>query len=112
MNWPDDFSPAASFRRGTPMSMHQPQQRSSGLSVLTLLLLFAVIGLLAYRLWPEIGRRGDGTDKSAQPRAIEPRGDLASYEKTSVDIFDQCAASSVHVQTFAAVRRDFSVNAL
>jgi S1-C subfamily serine protease len=90
----------------------QPENRTSSLSIINFVLLLVVLGLLAVRFWPEI-RPGGGADPNAQPRPIDPRGDLAADEKTNIDIFDQCAASSVNVQTFANVRRDpFDLNVL
>ena len=46
---------------------------------------------------------------SAEPRAIQPRGDLAEDEKSTIAVFREASPSVVHI-TSIAVRRDFSLN--
>jgi S1-C subfamily serine protease len=68
-----------------------------------LLLVLAVGAVLVWRFWPRTP--GDGLDPNAAPRPITPRGDLAEFEKTTVDIFRQASPSVVHI-TNLTVRPD------
>jgi len=47
---------------------------------------------------------------STQPRAVQPRGDLAEDEKSTIAIFRSSSPTVVHI-TSLALRRDFSMNA-
>lgn len=46
---------------------------------------------------------------STQPRAVQPRGDLADDEKSTISIFKSASPAVVHI-TSLALRRDFSMN--
>ncbi len=46
---------------------------------------------------------------AARPRPIQPRGDLAEDEKSTIAIFKEASSSVVHI-TSIAVRRDLSLN--
>ncbi len=74
------------------------------------LLLLVLVGVLLFRLV----REGETPlhDPTAEPRAVAPRGDLASDEKSTIEVFQSASPSVVHV-TNLAVRRDaLSVNVL
>ncbi|GIW99956.1 MAG: hypothetical protein KatS3mg111_3289 [Pirellulaceae bacterium] len=63
--------------------------------VLTWILMLLVILMLAMptiRLWWEFGVTGD-------PRPVTPRGDLAEFEKTTIEIFRQASPSVVYINT-------------
>lgn len=47
--------------------------------------------------------------RSTEPRAIQPRGDLADDEKSTIEIFRQASPSVVYI-TSIAVRRDLNLN--
>lgn len=78
-------------------------------------LLLSVVAVLVWRFWP--GHEGEGIrekggDKSAAPRLVTPRGDLAEYEKATTELFKQSSPSVVNV-TSLTVRQDrFSLNAV
>lgn len=82
-----------------PVSFPPPQRpESSRISLLTAALLI----LVALMLWKVVGdsaRRRELLDPEAIPRAIEPRGDLADDEKSTIKIFQQTSPSVVHVTT-------------
>jgi hypothetical protein len=69
--------------------------RSIGLVVV----LFAFIGLL---LWQLRARGASPLDPAATPRAVTPRGELSSDEKTTIALFRQASPSVVHldIQSF------------
>jgi S1-C subfamily serine protease len=67
--------------------------------LLPLILLVAVGAALLWRYWPHVSRTG--LDPDAVPRAVEPRGDLAEDEKTTIDIFSRTAPAVVHITTLA-----------
>ena len=69
---------------------------------LVVLLLIAVSAVLLRNtgLWRWVGQ-----SPSAEPRAIQPRGDLAEDEKSTIELFKQASPSVVHI-TSIAVRRD------
>lgn len=96
------------------MPTYAAPQRSSNLPLFTFLLLLLVIVFLIIQGWPNWNQPKPGAgDPSATLRTIEPRGNLDDEEKTNIDIFERCSPSSVHVRTFANVRRDpFSYNVL
>lgn len=67
-----------------------------------LMLLLAIFWVLpSIRNWLQFGGGGE-------PRAVTPRGALADFEKTTVDLFDQVSPSVVYINTQAAVRNRFT----
>jgi S1-C subfamily serine protease len=82
----------------------------SSRAMLALTVLMALLMFLLFRcdrFWP---RRG--LDENAQPRAVTARGDLATDEKSTIEIFRQAAPSVVHITTLAVQRDIFSFNIL
>jgi S1-C subfamily serine protease len=75
-----------------------------------LVVLGAVLGFLllskglGWRLWPQ-----KNPELSAEPRPIEPRGDLAGDEKDTIKLYKQLAPSVVHVGNIAARRDMFNL---
>jgi S1-C subfamily serine protease len=83
-----------------------PASRTSPLGFLGPLLLFAILGFLAWHfLWP----RPQGGNPNALPRTVESRGDLAADEKSTIELFKASSPSVVHITTLA-VRRDFNLD--
>ena len=72
------------------------------------LLLGVFIGLLAG--WLLVGKIQGFSDggKSAQPRSVTPRGDLAGDEKATIDLFEQVSPSVVYITSIAHQRDFFS----
>ena len=67
------------------------------------LLLGILIGLLAgWLLTAKI--RGHFDRRSASPRAVTPRGNLADEEKTTIDIFEEAAPSVVYITSVTSRR--------
>jgi len=59
-----------------------------------------LIGLIAG--WLLVGQlRGNGLHRNATPRAITPRGDLTSQEKTTIHIFQKAAPSVVYITSLS-----------
>jgi S1-C subfamily serine protease len=46
----------------------------------------------------------------AQPRPVEPRGELAEFEKTTIRIFENAAPSVVYITSLAVRREAFGLN--
>ncbi len=85
------------------------QQRSSPWPmVLSLLLLFGGLGYFALQMgwwrWPSVDN-----DSNAAPRAVTARGDLASDEKSTIDLFKTVAPSVVHITTLQTNRFSFNM---
>ncbi len=55
-------------------------------------------------------RADRGRDTQSRPRTIEPRGDLADYEKATIEIFNRTAPSVVYIFTENAVRGFFGTS--
>jgi 2-alkenal reductase len=66
------------------------------------LVIVILIALFQYLTGP--GRRID-----SRPRTVEPRGELANFEKATIDIFDRAAPSVVYIFTENAVRGFFGM---
>jgi 2-alkenal reductase len=61
-----------------------------------------IVALFQYLTGP--GRRID-----SRPRTVEPRGELANFEKATIDIFDRASPSVVYIFTENAVRGFFGM---
>ncbi|MEM6470150.1 MAG: trypsin-like peptidase domain-containing protein [Planctomycetota bacterium] len=83
-----------------------PMQRQLRLTWILLILL--AVFFVAPRLISLI-RWGPGI---AEPRAITPRGDLADFEKTTVELFQNSSPSVVYLTTRSRVARPFSRRAI
>ena len=60
--------------------------------------------------WPETGHAGER--KTAEPRAVTPRGDLTAHERKVIDLFREASPAVVYI-TNIGVRQDlFSINAV
>ncbi len=81
-------------------SQHEPRgdvtamRRQLILSWVLMLVLVLLLLLPAFRLWFNFGVTGD-------PRPITPRGALADYEQTTVDLFTEVSPSVVYITTKA-----------
>jgi S1-C subfamily serine protease len=91
-----------------PYERPEPQPRYPLLGcTLPLVLLVAVLGLLAWRLWP---RDSTGLDPNAKPRVVDARGDLTNEEKTNIAIYERASPAVVHVTNLAQQRSQFNMN--
>jgi len=98
------------------MQVYDPDPRARPDPVLAMMrpiIFVAFLILIALAAWFLFGHRRSSThDPDAVPRAITPRGDLATDEKACVELFERVSPSVVHI-TSLAVRRDrFSFNVL
>ena len=80
-------SPAEMYRR--------PQARSNW----PIYILAVLMAGLAW--WYAEGRAHRVNNPDAAPRPITARGNLAEYEKTTIELFRQCAPAVVHTATLA-----------
>ncbi len=71
-------------------------------------LLLVIIGAVVYLLYQSF--QPGLFDPNAQPRAVMARGDLASDEKNTIDIFRNASPSVVYITTIAVQRNLFSLN--
>ena len=74
-----------------------------------LLLLCLVLGLSW--LIGGFGRRGSDNDPTAVARTVQARGDLASDEKSTIELFRKAAPSVVYITSLVTQRDFFSLNA-
>ncbi len=72
--------------------MHSTQNGRT--SALPLILAGAACALLGYTLWERVSWR---SSTPSAPRVVEARGQLADFEKTTVDIFERVSPSVVHI---------------
>ncbi len=70
-------------------------------------LVFVLASIVVYQNSPALAQR-----IQAEPRAIDPRGDLNRDEKTIIELFQQAAPSVVYITTKELRRSLFSVNAM
>ena len=86
----------------------RPPQRTSLFGWLwPLLLLAGVLGLLFVWFWHH---SGSGLNLAAAPRAVTPRGDLSSEEKTNIEIYQNASPAVVHVTNLGEERAEFSLD--
>lgn len=85
--------------------MSQPNvaqlQRRLTLSWILMVLLAIAVIMPTFKLWMNFGVSGD-------PRPVTPRGELADFEKTTVELFRNTSPSVVYINTRAAVANRFS----
>ncbi len=96
--------------RGEPAAQRRDRvpspERVPAAVVLNYVLLLVVIIVVVWKFWLDNpDRRPGDLDAHATPRAVEPRGDLAEDEKSTIELFRKAAPSVVNV-TSLAVRRD------
>lgn len=88
-----------------------PTRRSSPAAYLVplLCLVAIVVGLwLMVSHW--FGGGGGVNDPNAQPRTVDARGDLASDEKSTIDLFKKASPSVVFITSLAVVQDIFTLN--
>ena len=77
----------------------------------TLLAFAVILILLAYQVFQWAKERVfEVNNPDAQPRAVTPRGDLASDEKSTIEIYEQNRSAVVHITSLAAKRDRFSLD--
>jgi S1-C subfamily serine protease len=79
------------------------------ISLSTLVLALFIGAVAGVYLWPEIIRRFSRPD--AQPRLIEPRGDLAADEHSTIELFQKASPSIVYITTLARQINPWTRNA-
>lgn len=78
-----------------PPEYNQPTQGLRRQLILTWVLMLLLVGILALptiKLWMNFGVTGN-------PRPITPRGALADFEQTTVDLFNEASPSVVYINT-------------
>ncbi len=86
-----------------------PQQRSNApTKIVTVMLLFLTLAV-GFLLADRFGRRSTIVTPMTA-RAVTPRGDLSSDEKTNIEVFQQSSAAVVHITTLAGLRREFPLD--
>ena len=79
-------------------------------SVLPTLLLLAIFGVLVWQyVLPHLAPLHD---PDAAAREVTPRGDLAEFEKTTIDLFRKAGPSVVHIENVALARDGWTMNVL
>ncbi len=82
-------------------------------SPVTLILLLALLGALAFVVWKYVlPRYRPLHDPGAAPRAIAPRGGLAESEKTTMAIYRNASPSVVHVANVALRRSRWTLDVM
>lgn len=77
-----------------------------------LFLLLLLLAMLAWRAWSPGAKPNELVDPTASSRAITPRGDLATDEQHTIELFQKCSPSVAYIAT-STVRRDaYSRNVL
>ncbi len=90
---------------------HLMPKRSLLPGPVTLLAVSLILVLLAYQVFQWARERVlEVNNPDAQPRAVTPRGDLASDEKSTIEIYEQNRSSVVHITSLAARRDRFSLD--
>jgi S1-C subfamily serine protease len=92
------------------MANSNDRQHSVGQMFLAYLLFFGAIAFLVWRFWPESFSLPRGGDKTAEPRLVTPRGELADYEKSTIDLFKKASPSVVNVTSLDLQRDRFNLN--
>lgn len=92
------------------------KSKSSGISLLFILILLGTNAFLLFQMNGKplsslFGRGSSLFSPNAQPRAIQPRGNLAEIEMSTIELFKKASPSVVHI-TSINVRRDRSSSKL
>lgn len=83
-----------------------PPPRRSGIPGWLVIILLVFAGWLLYRQWgPRLFFRPTG-----EPRAVAARGELADFEKTSINIFQTVSPSVVYITTLSQQLNFFTLN--
>lgn len=82
----------------------ESEQRMSRLLTLTWVLMGLMFVLF---VWPTL-RFQLGVGNVGQPREVTPRGELADFEKSTIELFQQVSPSVVYINTRARVRDNWS----
>jgi S1-C subfamily serine protease len=80
----------------------RPPVRTSSHSWLWLVLI-AMLGVVVGRLWTQTNVE---LNPHVDPRAVTARGDLAEFEKTTINVFKEASPSVVHINTLVNRRSD------
>jgi S1-C subfamily serine protease len=83
-----------------PPPLSRPPRHAAGVSAWVVLFLLGVIALLLFRY--RSGVWMDLNDPQAVARAVTPRGELSSAEKSQIAIFEQASPSVVHITSIGA----------
>jgi S1-C subfamily serine protease len=77
--------------------MNRVDDRLPRVNLTTLVVVLAIGVLAGAYLWPEISRRVTRLD--AHPRLVEPRGDLAADERSTIELFQKASPSIAYITT-------------
>ena len=72
-------------------------------------ILLALVGI--FFVWPTV-KVWLGVGFSAAPRSVTPRGELANFEKTTIELFDKVSPSVVYITTRSLVADRFRARAV
>ena len=89
--------------------MNRLHKRFPGLSSTQLLVILAIGAMLGAYLWPEVSRRFSKPE--AQPRLVEPRGDLAADERSTIELFQKASPSIAYITTLTRQVNPWTRNA-
>ena len=89
------------------MSTYRPEPRSTPISyvVWPVIVLFLVLGVLAWRFGPDLLRRATRSSGPVEPRAVKYREGLYENEKHTIEVYKHAKPSVVNV-TSMTLRRD------
>jgi S1-C subfamily serine protease len=80
-----------------------------GLRILVRILLLLVLALLLMQYYYSTRNQPGTIDPNAQPRRITERGDLATDEKATIQLFQQSSGSVVYITTSSIGRMNFNL---
>jgi len=80
-----------------------------GLRILVRILLLLVLALLLMQYYYSTRNQPGTLDPNAQPRRITERGDLATDEKATIQLFQQSSGSVVYITTSSIGRMNFNL---
>ncbi|MBI5409087.1 MAG: trypsin-like peptidase domain-containing protein [Nitrospirae bacterium] len=69
-----------------------------------------ILLLVLVSVWWYLSRPESPHDKTAQPRSVTARGDLAADEKNTIDLFESVSASVVYITSIELRRSLFNLN--
>ncbi|MBK7876126.1 MAG: trypsin-like peptidase domain-containing protein [Planctomycetes bacterium] len=91
----------------------EPRQRTPLVTCTPVALVLVLLVLVSILAWDRIGGAFTrSTHVDADPRPIAARGDLAADERATIELFERCSPSVVHITTTRLARRSFSFSAL
>ena len=93
----------------TPRSTSGTEANDPQLRTLVRILLILVLALLVSQLWFRLPKDPQKLDPSAQPRIVTDRGNLASDEQATINLFQTASTSVVYITTSSIRRYNFNL---